>query len=960
MGLTQPARKPRHLEARFRQRMQRYAVHSNSNGKASPVVVVGVSPREPLQQIPVHSHTKGSARHEAFVEARRRKLAHRQDHIRRRVAAHRTQALQGELERRSQMQAALDLVTQKRNQLLAERVQTLSQTVAHAKKVARNQSERSARLTADLAHAIETRLRVSAMRRSRLQTIPRSRLLDPHSWALAETYAVRSEAATTVQIWWRRCKLAPAISTFSKLQLSLSSARQMPFQQLMELVQSSRLIKAVAHLLLRARRFDSCSTPQRQWRNPARILLAAFMIVAHPLEMLQPLGPQEEALKTLAETMLSHFQAWVTGASTGSMVVLGRKFLDSYAAYYAAFDAWKSRDTVKMVDDLVSHFLDLEALWLSVKDQEGAQEQWAPRIDAQQKIALDRLGQFGPDALEKINTERMNRSASGATASPDLGLQQMQHNKASSTDISQQNQSSKSRCTSPELFQAASLKPASDSVVKSRRSRRRLSTTSSSRSASPILDSNTLSSPVMESAPPSQELQEFGHIFSNEVLAHELLMDPDFKLAKPIRSPLEMRIAGIARQAFFDNVGQEIAAGNYANHVVLLLKEIKQGLLDMVSTDGKIATEINSVLDFDLIHQQITHGVFDLHKTMHYAGEKMLQLCAPMRDASIRHLDASTDMANALSMMLDILSEMKLDLSNYRLQALKPHLQRQSVDYERSKFDNALRDGSVSLERTRAWLSTAVAGIRAINNQRNPERINHPENSVKFQDALHEGVLNLVFGNVAVDPATMAETLVMDAARIYAFQNQAQAVTVIAALVMLTGNIVPQLRSGFDDHGLAELLSELKVLLADKETCLDHLVTLIVTKANASLEKRQSVLLGLACNASPSSSSSPSSSPPVSDAVHVLTSEQETLIKTMVTKTLSNRDPVYMLLSRRVRMTLRQYLDHGVFRKDVLKKYGLDVVASELEDLSTRVFMLTKHNKNVHAAHYDDILRELV
>ncbi|OAJ36478.1 hypothetical protein BDEG_20644 [Batrachochytrium dendrobatidis JEL423] len=939
MDLTQPAGKPRHLEARFR----KLSYHNKC------------------------THAAASATF-TFIEARRSKLAHRRDSICRRQAAHQSRASIAQSQRRSQMEQTLEQAARKRQLLLQEKVQLSAETVAHAKAVARSHSEQTAKATAALSAAIEERLKVSAMRRARLQTIPRSRLLDPNSWAIKETADVRNDAAITLQGWWRRRQLVPIANAYAKTNLSLASAKGMSFQKLMQVVQSDRLIKTVARLLLRAKKLGSgistaeaaTTTAPVKWKNPARVLLSAFMIVAYPSETLQSLGSQEEHLKQLAETMLCDFEGWHAAAKSDTMLALGRTFLQSYSAYYAAFDAWKFRDTVKIVDDLVSHFLDLEELWLSVKDQEDAQEQWAPRIDAQQKQIMDRLLQYGQNALDKIQSQRTLRLAAKTTSNVNLNETDGNSNDgptSMSTSPPRQDQHLEHhyRSTSPKLFQAASPRRVRDSVL-----HRRTPSSSSGRSASPLGQSSDPSAPCSDTRMPiamnedasvAQSISpEFGHLFSNEQLAHELIMDPNFNLKKPTPSPLEQRITDIARRAFFDSVRQQVADGDYSHHIIQIIKDIKQGLMSMVAEDSKIAAEIHSVLSFDLIQQQITHNVFDLPRCIKYAGDKMLQLCAPMRDASIRKLAVESDIVNVLSQMLEILDEMKLDLTNYRLQALKPHLKRQAAEYEREKFATALKSGTASLTRTSEWLHASVAHLKSVAASRNPEKIDHPDLSIKFQDAFHSALLSIVFSNTSVDPATIPETLVMDAARFFAFQNQVQAISITAALLMLTKNIVPELRATRDFISMVDLKNKISALLNDAETNMDNLSLQIISTVNESLAKKQAMLNGLACSSSQTATAS----------AKTLTEEQENMIRSMVTKTLSSKDPVYTLLSRRVQMTLKQHLDRGVFGKNSLASHGLDLVADELEQVSTRLYVLASHNKDVYAEYYDEILRDVI
>nr|KAJ3405964.1 T-complex protein 11 [Polyrhizophydium stewartii] len=440
---------------------------------------------------------------------------------------------------------------------------------------------------------------------------------------------------------------------------------------------------------------------------------------------------------------------------------------------------------------------------------------------------------------------------------------------------------------------------------------------------------------------------EFGALFSNEHLAHELVMDPAFALKRAPRSPLEDQIAAIAKRAFVDAVRDQVARGVLSGHVVGIIADIKASLLAMVAKDSKTSLEIDAAIDMELILQEIAHDAFDLQRCLAYIGAKMLQLCAPMRDPAIRSLLAEHDAATVLIRMLDILDDMKLDLSNFRLQSIRPHLERHAVEYERDKFEKALAAGTASLDRTAAWLKAAVDSLESVAAARNPENIAHPESRLRFEDVYNAALLGLVFASTPANPASIAETLVMDAARIFGFQNDAQAVTIVAALLMLTKNIVPDLRT--DNAALADLKDKLVILLKDQGTNVDNLALQIITSINDAFARKAARLRDLA-----------RASPVATPDAQRLSQDQEGLIKNMVDKTLSYKDPVFTLLSRRVQAAVRQHMERGSFRRDALASHGLDLVGPELEDLSTRIVLLARHNKAVFAKHYDDSLRTFI
>jgi hypothetical protein len=199
----------------------------------------------------------------------------------------------------------------------------------------------------------------------------------------------------------------------------------------------------------------------------------------------------------------------------------------------------------------------------------------------------------------------------------------------------------------------------------------------------------------------------------------------------------------------------------------------------MVDEKGRIAQEINEVLDTDFLLHQINHQAFDLRKVIGYAGEKMLQLCAPTRDAEIRALSQESDMTAIMFRMLEILEVMKMDLANFRLQSLKPQLKKQAVDYERQKFDHALRIGAASLAKTDAWLLKATTDLQKVADERNPENLDHPDLKLKFGAIFDHALLSLLFATTPVNPQTLPETLTLDGKRIFDFQNELQAMAIL-------------------------------------------------------------------------------------------------------------------------------------------------------------------------------------
>jgi hypothetical protein len=366
----------------------------------------------------------------------------------------------------------------------------------------------------------------------------------------------------------------------------------------------------------------------------------------------------------------------------------------------------------------------------------------------------------------------------------------------------------------------------------------------------------------------------------------------------------------------------------------------------MVSEEGSVYKKINESLDFDFLEHEMKNKVFDLNNTLNYIGLKMLELCAPMRDSSIRSLAAENDVAITMIRFLDILEEMKLDLANFRLQSVRPHLIQQAVEFETAKFDKAYEAKSVSLEKTKSWLAEAVHVLQKQACERNPEGIEHPDLKIKFEDALNHAYMSLIFSKQPLDANKIAETLVMDSKRIFDLQNQAQAVSIVAALVLLSMNLYPFLKH--EEADVKNLKTRLFQLLTLEDTNLDTLTNAIFQAAKDVDERKRQLKVNLSQFTN----------------IEVVEGESKIedfeMVRSMVERTVSHKDQLFSLITRRLSSVIKVHLDRGTLKKETFKRQALDTVSAEIEDLSNKIVALAKHNKQVYHRYYNEILDELI
>ncbi|KAI0061713.1 Tcp11-domain-containing protein [Artomyces pyxidatus] len=137
-----------------------------------------------------------------------------------------------------------------------------------------------------------------------------------------------------------------------------------------------------------------------------------------------------------------------------------------------------------------------------------------------------------------------------------------------------------------------------------------------------------------------------------------------------------------------------------------------------VKQHAEQAQKLRSVLDAELIDQEMKHGLYDPSGTFRVIGEVLKSHCAPMRDQAVDSMVQMADRcapggggskADAIAAMrecFEILELMKLDIANHQMQTLRPYIIHSSPDFELRMFRE--QDQSrASLLITRQWLVSA-------------------------------------------------------------------------------------------------------------------------------------------------------------------------------------------------------------------------------------------------------------
>ncbi|NWY06203.1 TCP11 protein, partial [Nothoprocta ornata] len=243
---------------------------------------------------------------------------------------------------------------------------------------------------------------------------------------------------------------------------------------------------------------------------------------------------------------------------------------------------------------------------------------------------------------------------------------------------------------------------------------------------------------------------------------------------------LENRVKETLHRAFWDRLKEQLSASppDYTQ-AIQLLQEIKEALLSLLlPRHNRLRSEIEAALDMELIRQEAAHGALDVGRLSAHVLGTMAMLCAPLRDDDVRALRDLTDPVQLLREIFRVLDLMKMDMLNFTIQSLRPHLQEHSVQYERKKFQELLDKLPSSLEHTAEWLRRAAA-----------EAATAPRGAGSSAKPSPAAVLDQAYMNLLRwEPAhrEYPETLFMDQARLQEVRSQVNQLVIVAAVLLVT------------------------------------------------------------------------------------------------------------------------------------------------------------------------------
>lgn len=709
---------------------------------------------------PQSTHLAQHLRRASIIESRKARLADRAAHAEKvRLRAAMAKAVPRSIAASEERALAAQ---QARERYLAQVAASCAEEVKRAKKVAEDMKEKKAAEHLKMKWDMEERLAEAEKRRLLYQQNLRKKATGglpaveekrvPHT-----VYKPLSTEASVrmIQSAWRKWRRRRVIQEFAALGLSKASVMGSEFEDVGTLLSQEQVLEVTAKVL------DLFGLPDRDEQGAGatvnlRTFLSSFLIVGHPMHVLSNPGEQEQDLIAKADGLVTCYEQLLSD----SRIILGDKpstfqvdiLSQAYSSFCTAFSAWKAHDSSVLVQTMIAQFVELDAIWQTVKD------------DTNGGVAADyREGIRDNQAMLLVRLKKMV----GVEQSKTMIKDAIRESRKSKAKV-------KKRRPSEARPRAAGMQLASESPTPIEETAmevegQQVSTTSTDLHA--------------------EELQRaLQPIPDNRVLVHELAIDREY-IIKP-RKGLEHTIS----QAVFHTMRTDVEAGIGDRWILAMANTIRQRLLRLLTPGNSLHQLVSEVLDTTVIENQVRVGTFSYERFFSFMSTILPKLCAPFRDAEIKALTEdqtnNPDMIDRLAKVMHAIDLLLLDYCNFLLAANAPTLIAEAAGYEQRKFAQDLETGNITLANTHRWWRSARAKIAAEADRRNPENVTSATNGPTPGKIYIQGLVDLAISFDDLHDVDLPETLVLDKARLLRIRDDARKVVAIGSILLTAKNLL--------------------------------------------------------------------------------------------------------------------------------------------------------------------------
>lgn len=563
-----------------------------------------------------------------------------------------------------------------REKYLAQVAANCHEEVKRAKKIAEDAREKKAAEHLRMKSEMEERLAEAEKRRVLLQHKKNTTLAPVEERITSiSAWRMRNEAEATLflQRAWRNRQRRRLVSELAILGLTREAVRAASFDDVGALLNQERILTCISSLLklYRIQKNGPIAEPEKA---AVRMFLSAFLITSHPQQVLSQDGVREQELLSKATILLELFEHLTSQPFSypafSSLSPQLTSFVEAYSSYQVSFSAWKDQDSSILVNTMIAQFVELDAIWQSVKDDTagGVADDYRESIQQNQTLILVRLKKLVGSEEGMKMIRKAVKEARAAKA-----------------------QGRKTQTTKHSRPRAASI--AADPTA----------------TISAGLSGSTFSKP--KQSPVSQEAalnKALGTLPSNRNIIHELAINHEYRIDLEPRTEMKDEII----RTVSENMRRLLENDIGGKWVGSLVETMRKKLLGLVVPGKSMHNMISEALDPGLVAQQVDIGAFSYQQFLSFINSLLPQLCAPVRDAEVMALKdhVAEDPFEQLARINYVIDLLSIDHANFTLQMNSRMLLEQAATYEQMRFSESYNGHR--LIKTRQWWRQACLKTR--------------------------------------------------------------------------------------------------------------------------------------------------------------------------------------------------------------------------------------------------------
>ncbi|OAA35713.1 IQ calmodulin-binding protein [Beauveria brongniartii RCEF 3172] len=790
--------RPSHARRRDSAASSRRNSISSAHSRCSSIHASSAHPDQQSKYLAQH------LRRASFLEDRRARLADRAAH----AEKVRLRAALAKAAPRGQASEEKALAAQQaRERNLAEIAATCAEEVRKAKQVAEQTKGKRELEVARIKSQLEERMAEAQRRREELLSKNTSRKVRVNSASrkpvdvldhLGQREARNlsdQDAAHTIQSWWRGLVRKRAVDEFNSLGLSIDSIRDTDFDTVATLLAQENVLHVAARLL------RLCGLQEGEPNSVAemaacRTFMSAFLILGQPNKVLSTKedsidsnaddnvaaatnrlpaadlnNPQLQDLISKAKDLLITFEnilTWLTPGNRYTIPPSMRNAIpEAYAVFYNAFIAWKSRDSNALVEVMVMQFVELDAIYQTVKEStdDAAAALYRQSIEQSQLMLIVRIKRLaGQEKGKKLIFKAVAEARKARKAKKQItGDTRPRVADNSAGDAS----ATANSLVSPE---SQTLTPPS----------------------TPLSRGQAHSTSQQLSFAPKAGLM--GLIPDNRVVVHELAINKEYQI--PTEDYVEQQ-AAMTRPVWAHMRATAQADDQEANFRIFLnmASNIRDKLQRLLKPGNSMYNLIGEILDPELAERQFYLGNFSYEKFFAAMASLLPKLCAPFRDDEVNTLIREKlndgNVIDRVEALLGFIDVMLCDYVNYLMRMAAPQLIESAAQYEAKRFAQEIAAGEVRFSVAENAWREAVNKVMAEVQRRDPEGINHPK-SRPTASRFYAQMLVDVFTALSLpaSPEQVPEMLRLDIARITKVSTMVQRIITVGAVLLQCKNLL--------------------------------------------------------------------------------------------------------------------------------------------------------------------------